>query len=96
MIKSVAVAYTILGGRTKITEAEYRFIDMLEAHMRNPFESVKLRILELAHQGRSTRDICGILNQEYESYRPFVSRTINEYRRKGVLPPNACTQTHYS
>ncbi len=87
MIKSVAVAYAILGGRRRITAAEYRYLDMLEPYMRNPLESVKLKILELAHQGRSTPEICEILNEDYETYRPFVSRTINEYRRSGALPP---------
>lgn len=87
MIKSVAVAYAILSGHTRITEDEYRFLDMLGPHVRNPFEGVKLRILELAHQGRSIRDICSILNRDYEKYRPYVSKTIVEYRRRGVLLP---------
>jgi hypothetical protein len=88
-IKSIAVAYAILCGHNHIAESEYRFLNMLEDHIRNPFESVKLRILELAHQGRSVSDICNILNKDHESYRPFVSRTISEYRRKGVLPPTS-------
>lgn len=87
MIKSIAVAYAILSGHRKITAAEYRFLDMLEPYLKNPLESVKLRILELAHQGNSIRDICEILHQEYDKYRPFVSRTINEYRKRGVLSP---------
>jgi len=86
MIKSIAVAYAILSGHTRITRSEYRYLNMLGDHIRSPFESVKLRILELAHQGRSIRDICNILNKDYEKYRPFVSRTISEYQRKGVLP----------
>jgi hypothetical protein len=61
---------------------------MLEPYLRNPLESVKLKILELAHQGKSIREICEILSQEYEKYRPYVSRTISEYRRRGVLPPS--------
>jgi hypothetical protein len=85
MIKSVAVSYAILSGHRRITSAEYRYLDMLELYIRNPLESVKLRILELAHEGRSIHDICQILGQDYDKYRPFVSRTINEYRRKGVL-----------
>jgi len=92
MIKSVAVAYAILSGHTRITENEYRFLDMLGPHIRNPFESVRLRILELAHQGRSIRDICSILNRDYEKYRPYVSKTIAEYRRRGVLPPEDCSE----
>ena len=87
IIKSVAVAYAILSGHRKITAAEYRFLDMLEPYLRNPLESVKLRILELAHQGKTIRDICEILHQDYDKYRPFVSRTINEYRKRGVLSP---------
>lgn len=85
MIKSAAIAYAILSGHRKITRAEYRFLDMLEPYLRNPDEDMKLRILELAHQGRSIRDICQILNKDYETYRPFVSRTLGEYRRKGIL-----------
>jgi len=85
MMRSATVAYAILGGHSRITEGEFRFLDMLEDHIRNPFEGVRLRILELAHQGRSIRDICNILDKDYETYRPFVSRTILEYRRKGVL-----------
>jgi hypothetical protein len=87
MIKSVVVAYAILAGHRRITRYEYRYLDMLEPYLANPNESVKLRILELTHEGRSIRDICQILNQDYEKYRPFVSRTIHEYRRRGVLPP---------
>ena len=86
MIKSVVVAYAILSGHRKITAAEYRYLDILEPYLRNPLESVKLTILELAHEGRSIRDICQILNQDYDKYRPFVSRTIYDYRRRGVLP----------
>lgn len=86
MIKSVAVAYAILSGNRRITQAEYRFLDMLEPHLQNPEESVKLSILELAHQGRSIKEICLVLNKDYEKYRPFVSRTLAEYRQKGLLP----------
>lgn len=86
MIKSVAIAYAILSRHRKITKAEYRFLNMLEPYLQNPEESVKLTILELAHQRRSVKDICQILNRDHEKYRPFVSRTITEYRRKGVLP----------
>ena len=86
MIKSIVIAYAILAGNRRVTEAEYKFLDLLEPCIRNPFESVRLRILELAHQGRSIHDICGILNQDYEKYRPFVSKTINQYRREGALP----------
>ncbi len=86
MIGSVVVAYAILSGHRKITRGEYRLLDMLEPQIRNPNESVKLRILELAHQGRSIQDICSILNESYETYRPFVSRVIADYTRRGVLP----------
>jgi hypothetical protein len=85
MIKSVAIAYAIISGHRRITQNEYRMLDMLEHHLRNPNEAVKLQILELAHQGRSTRDICNILNENYETYRPFVSRLIGDYVRRGVL-----------
>jgi hypothetical protein len=93
MIKSTAVAYAILSNHPRITEDEYRFLDMLEPHIRNPFESARLRILELAHEGRSIHDICNIMNQDQNTYRPFVSRTINEYRRKGVLLPESLRNT---
>jgi hypothetical protein len=89
MIKSIAIACAILSNHNKITEDECRFLDMLEHHIRNQFESVKLRIFELAHQGRSIRDICNIMKQNYDKYRPYASRTVNEYRRKGVLPSAA-------
>jgi hypothetical protein len=86
MIKSVVIGYAILSGHRKMTRAEYRYLDMLEPYLRNGDEDVKLRILQLAHEGRSVRDICQILNKDYETYRPFVSRTLSEYRRKGILP----------
>jgi hypothetical protein len=85
IIKSIAVAYAILSGHREITSEEYRYLDVLEPYICSPFENVKLTILELARQGRSIRDICLILDQNYDTYRPFVSRVINEYRRKGVL-----------
>ncbi len=65
---------------------------MLEPHIRNPNESVKLRILELAHQGRSNEDICKILDKTYDPYRPFVSRVIAEYRGRGVLTAKIDTE----
>lgn len=86
MIKSVAVAYAILSSHKKITSDEYRFLNMLEPCVRNRFEGVRLRILELAREGRSKRDIWLILNRDYKTYRSYVSRVINEFRRKGVLP----------
>ena len=86
MIKSVTVAYAILSGHDKISSEEYRLLDMLELHVRSPFENVKLMILELAYQGRSIRDICLILDRDYEKYRPYVSRVIKEYRTSGILP----------
>jgi len=86
MIKSMAVAYAILDGQDRITEEAHRFLSMLESHIRNPFESVRLRILELAHQGLSIREICSILNKDYNNYRLYVSKIIREYRRKGILP----------
>jgi hypothetical protein len=86
MIRSIAVAYAILSGHRKITKIEYRFLDMLEPYLRNPDRSVKLDILELAHQQRSIKDICLILDKKPETYRPFVSRTLSEFRGKGLLP----------
>jgi len=88
MIKSMATAHAILSGRKKITHSVYRFLDMIEPYLRNPSENVKLKILELAHQGRSIRDICNILDKKYEKYRPFVSKVIWQYRKRGVLSPN--------
>jgi len=85
MIKTLAVAHAILSSQTEITTQQYRFLDMLEPHLQNQWETVKLRILQLAHEGRSIKDICGIMNQDYETYRPYVSRVINEYRTIGVL-----------
>jgi hypothetical protein len=85
MIKSIAVAYAILSGHRRITCSEFRILDMLESYLRNPNESVRLKILELAHQSRSVSDICSILNEDYDSYHPFVSRVIGEYCRRGVL-----------
>jgi len=92
IIKSIAIAHAILSKHTKIMESEYAYLDKLEPYLRNPFESIKMKILELAHQGRSIRDICLILNQDYDKYRPFVSRTIREYRIQGVLPPRSQDQ----
>jgi hypothetical protein len=89
MIKSVAVAYAILSAHRKINKGEYRFLDMSEPYLRNPEEDMKLNILRLGHEGRSIRDICRILNKDYETYRPFVSRTLSEYRRNGILSRNA-------
>jgi hypothetical protein len=86
MIKSVTVAYAILGGHKSITGDEYRYLDMLEQCLHNPLENTKLEILKLAHERRSMRDICLILDQNYETYRPYVSKVVNEYRRRGVLP----------
>lgn len=73
MIKSTAVAHAILSEHRHITGDEYRFLNMLEGHISSPFEPVKLRILQLAHQGRSIRDICIILGQDPKTYRPYVS-----------------------
>jgi hypothetical protein len=86
MIKCVVVAHAILSGNRRITESEYGYLDALEPYIKNPEESVKLTILQLAHQGKSIEDICLILNRDYKKYRPFVSRTLSEYRRKGILP----------
>ncbi len=86
MIKSVSVAYAILNNHRKITKDEYRLLDMLEPYLRNPDESVKLQNLELARQGRSINDICLMLDKNTKKYRSFVSRTLSEYRRKGILP----------
>ncbi|MGA2971726.1 MAG: hypothetical protein ABSE39_03765 [Candidatus Bathyarchaeia archaeon] len=93
MINSIAVAYAILSAHRRITSAEYRILDMVEPRLRNPNETVKLTILELAHQGRSTRDICNILNQDYDSYRPFISRVIADYRQRGIMSPYAQSLT---
>jgi len=73
--KSVAVAHAILGGHRRITAAEYRYLDMLQPYLRNPLESVKLRILELAYQGNSIQENCRILNKDYETYRRFMCQT---------------------
>ncbi|MEM3551030.1 MAG: hypothetical protein QXV01_08070 [Candidatus Bathyarchaeia archaeon] len=86
IIKSIATAYAILSGHITLTSEEYRYLDMLEPHIRNPFENVKLTILEFAFQGRSVKDICLLLNRDYDKYHPYVSRVLNEYRREGVLP----------
>jgi hypothetical protein len=55
VIRSVAVAYAILSGHRKITRSEYRILDMLEPHLRNPNEAVKLQILACASRQINTR-----------------------------------------
>jgi len=39
MIKSIAISYGILAGNRRITEAEYRYLDMLEPYIQNPEEA---------------------------------------------------------
>lgn len=86
MIKSIAIAYAILSGHIEITSDEYRYFNSLEPYIHSPFEETKLKILEFAHKGKSIKEICEVLKHNYETFRPYVSKVINEYRRKGVLP----------
>jgi hypothetical protein len=85
MVKSITVAYAILSDHQSIGENEYRFLNVMESYVRSPFEPVRTQILELAHQGRSVRDICLMMNRNYDSFRPYICRVLKEARLRGVL-----------
>ncbi|MBS7631682.1 hypothetical protein KEJ47_08995 [Candidatus Bathyarchaeota archaeon] len=85
MIKSAAIAYAILLDHKSIGEDEYSFLNVIEHYVRSPFEPSKTQIIQLADQGRSIKDICLIMNQDYKTFRPYVSRVLKEARLRGVL-----------
>jgi len=84
-VKSVLGSNAVLNGRTKIVEDDFSVIDMLEGHLMNPL-SPHLEIIRYALHGYSHRDICFKLKKDPVKYRPYVSRVLKMYRRKGILP----------
>jgi hypothetical protein len=85
MIKSTAIAYAILSNHTSIGKPEYRFLKSLEPHVYTQFEESRHQILILHTQGYNQREICEQMEKNPEKYQAFVSRTLKDFRLRGVI-----------
>jgi len=58
---------------------------MAREYLVNPSCPNTSRIVELYQQGRSQRDMCLLLDRDYDKYGPFVSRVLKVARMRGVI-----------
>lgn len=84
-VEALAVSHAVLNGRNKLCEDDMKVVRMVRKYLANPSSPNKSRIIELYQQGRSQRDICLLLDRDYEKYRPFVSRVLKVARMRGVI-----------
>ena len=78
-------SHLALNERDEIVSDDLKPLRMLEPYLINPFTPNQHRIIQLARQGKSQKDICLILGRDPEEYRPYVSRVIRKAMERGVL-----------
>jgi hypothetical protein len=83
-VMSVLGSNAVLNGRSKLVPDDFMVLEMLEGHLMNPL-SPHLEIVRLALQGLSHKEICIKLGRDPVKYRPYISKVIAIYRRKGVI-----------
>jgi hypothetical protein len=84
-VEALAVSHAVLNERFWLCEDDLDVVRMAREYVVNPLSLIKPRIVQLHEQGRDQRDICLLLNKNYESYRPHVSRVLKEAKMRGII-----------
>lgn len=84
-VEALAVSHAVLNGRNRLCEDDMEVVRMAREYLVNPSCPNRSRIVALYQQGRSQRDICLLLNRDYEKYRPYVSKILKKARMRGVI-----------
>lgn len=84
-VEALAISHAVLNGRFWLCEDDLEVVRMAREYIANPLSLIKPRIVNLYQQGRTQRDICLLLNKDYESYRPHVSRVLQEAKVRGII-----------
>ena len=84
-VEALAVSHAVLNGRNRLCGDDMEVVRMARGYLVNPSCPNRSRIVALYQQGRSQRDICLLLNRDYEKYRPYVSKVLKKARMRGVI-----------
>ena len=84
-ILALVKSHLALNNRTVITEDDISLLKMVEPYLINPSASNRHRIIRFYKEGRSSKDICLLLNQKPDKYKPYVLRVIREAKERGVV-----------
>ena len=83
-IVSVASANALLNRRSVVNEDDILVLGLIQGALVNPL-SPHVKIVELASKGMTQIQVCEAMGKNPETYQPYVSKILGEYRRKGVL-----------
>jgi hypothetical protein len=86
-ISALIKTHAMLNNRSYVAKDDFQLIEMLFSgrYFVNPMAPNVPRIVELAKLKYSYKDICLLLNQSPETYRPYVTKVINRAKRDGLL-----------
>ena len=84
-VEALAISHAVLNERFWLCEDDLHVLRMARDYIVNQLSPVKSRILQLYEQGRNQHDICLLLNKDYKSYRPHVSRVLREAKLRGII-----------
>ena len=84
-LKSLASAHAALNSREKMIEEDVFFIKSLMPYFSNPFAPNEFKIVRLAQEGRSQKDICLLLDKDVDGYQPYVSKVIKTAKERGLV-----------
>jgi len=84
-VEALAVSHAVLNGRSRLCEDDMEVVRLAREYLSNPLSPNRSRIVVLYQQGRSQRDICLLLNRDYNKYRPYVSKVLKAARLRGVV-----------
>jgi hypothetical protein len=83
-VEALACSHAILNDRFWLCEDDLDVVKIAREYLVDPASPNKSRIVQFHLQGKNQRDICLLLNMDYETYRPFVSRVIREAKLRGI------------
>lgn len=83
-VEALASSHAVLNDRFWLCEDDLEIVRLARDYLSNPASPNKSKIIQMHKQGRSQSDICLLLNRNYESYRPFVSKVLKEAKLRGI------------
>lgn len=84
-ILALAKSHACLNGRAEVDDDDIDFVRSIISFCSDPISPNQEKIVRLYMQGRSYKDICLLLNMDYKTYKPYVSRVIQTAKLRGIV-----------
>jgi hypothetical protein len=84
-IKALLRANAFLNGRIEVCESDFFVVDMAKNYLINPLQPNKPRIIQMLRNNQTVSEICKALDKDYDGYKSYVYRCLNDAKAKGLL-----------